>query len=142
MGYLSNDSDSEESSESKEEEAKEQKAKPKLTSAQWWRSEELGRRPDEVLDTVVRNIENDQSARYTAYREYERLFGATTRHEGDESLSAVISDDLTQNELQNTIETLWAQVFKNKIVPGISANEAEWDEWNRAKAYSRWLKKT
>ncbi len=105
----------------------------------WWRAAECNRKPHEILDNVLKQIENDQQGRYEAYREYEKLFGSTVGPNGDESFRAVASEELSQNELQNTIETLWAQVFKNKIVPAVSVSEADWDEWDRAKSYSRWL---
>ncbi len=115
------------------------KERPKLTSAQWWRAKELERKPHEILDNVIKQIEDDQQGRYEAYREYERLFGASVGPNGDDSFRFIASDELSQNELQNTLETLWAQIFKNRVVPGVSASEADWDEWDRARSYSRWL---
>ncbi len=114
-------------------------SKPELTLAQWWRAKEHGKDPHEILDSYVHDIEEDQQGRYEAYKEYERQFGASVTDSGDNSHSAITSDELSQNELQNTLETLWAQVFKNKIVPGVSVSEADWDEWDRARSYSRWL---
>ncbi len=133
---------SEEQSENESKEpsgSKPDKKKPEVTHTQWWRASEQGRKPHELLDTAVKQAEDDQQGRYEAYREYERLFGSSVGANGDESFRAIASDDLSQNELQNTIETLWAQIFKNKIVPGVSVSEADWDEWDRAKNYSRWL---
>jgi len=113
--------------------------RPEFTDSQWWRAEEQGREPHEVLDNLISQIENDQHGRYEAYREYERLFGWAESPDGDDSFRSIASDDLIQNELQNTLETLWAQLFKNRIVPACSVLEADWDEWDRAKGYSRWL---
>lgn len=113
--------------------------KPELTIAQWWRAKEHGKDPHELLDNLVSSIEGDQQGRYEAYKEYERLFGASVIDGNDSSHQAVSSDELSQNELQNALETLWAQVFKNKLVPGVSVSEADWDEWDRARSYSRWL---
>ncbi len=112
---------------------------PKLQTRQWWRAEELGKKPHEILDPIYREIEDDQENRYSAYREYERLFGATVGQYGDDSFRAIASDELIQNELQNTLETLWAQIFKDRVVPAVSVSEADWEEWDRAKKYSRWL---
>jgi hypothetical protein len=79
-------------------------------------------------------------SRYEAYYEYGRMFGAfMSQYGSDDSLGALIREELSQNELANTIETLWAQVFKNRIVPGISTSEADYDEWSRARAYGRWI---
>lgn len=113
---------------------------PEPIEAEWWRAKELGVRPDEILDNLVRQLEQDQEARYTAYREYARLYGADPDMFGNEDLFQVLTDDyVTQNELANTIETLHAQVFKNKVVPAVSCSEANWEEWQRGKAFSRWL---
>lgn len=113
--------------------------KLELKEGMWWRAEEMGRKPHEILDNVVKQIEDDQASRYDAYKEYERLFGATEGPWGDSSYRAIASDELIQNELQNTLETLWAQIFKNKVVPGVATSEADFDEWDRARSYSRWL---
>lgn len=113
--------------------------KPPLKNGMWWKSKELLKDPHELLDNIVQQIEDDQQGRYEAYREYERLFGASVGPNGDDSFRSVASDDLIQNELQNTIETLWAGIYKNKVVPACSVSDADWDEWDRAKSYSRWL---
>lgn len=114
--------------------------KPEPTHAEWWRAEELELEPHEILDTLIRQIEQDQEARYSAYREYARLFGADPDMFGsDESYAIMNAEKLNQNELANTIETLHAQVFKSRIVPAVSANEADYEEWTRARAFSRWL---
>lgn len=110
---------------------------PPPKDAQWWRAEELGLKPHEILDTLAKQIEDDQDGRREAYREYERMFTGGDLH-GD-VIALIAAGELSQNELANTIETLWAQVFKNRIVPAVCTNEADWDEWDRAKAYSRWL---
>ena len=118
---------------------KEMHEKFPVKSSQWWKAKDLGREPHEILDLVVKQIEDDQQGRYEAYKEYERLFGNTQYGYGDDILRAISSDTLSQNELQNTIETLWAQIFKNRVVPAISVSESDWDEWDRARSYSRWL---
>lgn len=111
-----------------------------LTHGVWWSEEARdGKRPDEILDGLVRQIEDDQQSRYSAYKEYQRLFTTGDGEFGDDILGALLSGSLSQNELANTIETLWAQVFKNTIVPAVACSEADYDEWSRAKAYGRWL---
>lgn len=109
------------------------------TEAEWWRASELGKDPHEILDGLVVQLEDDQETRYAAYREYARLFGADPDMFGMDDITAIIGENVTQNELANTIETLHAQVFKNRIVPAVSVSEADWEEWNRGRAYSRWL---
>ena len=114
--------------------------KTEATHAEWWRAKELDMAPHEILDTLVDQIQKDQDSRYAAYREYARLFGADPDMFGnDDSYSILQTETLSQNELCNTIETLHAQVFKNRIVPAVSACEADYEEWTRAKAFSRWL---
>lgn len=114
--------------------------KPEPVEAEWWRARQLGVRPDEILDKLVRQIEDDQASRYAAYREYARLVGADPDMFGDPDAFAILSSDtVSQNELANTLETLHAQVFKNKVVPAVSCSEANWEEYQRGKAYSRWL---
>ncbi len=113
---------------------------PEPTEAEWWRAKELGREPHEILDTLVRQLEDDQESRYSAYREYARLFGADPDMFGNDDVFSILqSDVVSQNELGNTIETLHAQVFKNRIVPAVACNEADYEEWTRAKAFSRWI---
>ncbi len=113
------------------------------SEAEWWRARELGRQPHEILDTLVHQIEDDQESRYAAYREYARLFGADPDMFGyDDAFSALNAEEVSQNELGNTIETLHAQIFKNHIVPGVSTSEADWEEWQRGLAYSRWIEGT
>lgn len=116
--------------------------KPLPTEAEWWRAEELGRAPHEILDALVKQLEDDQEARYAAYREYARMFGADPDMFGYEDAFSTMETDLTQNELGNTIETLHAQVFKNHIVPAVSTSEADWGEWQRGLGLSRWLEGT
>src|SRR3954470_15651949 len=108
--------------------------------AEWWRCHETKRPPHEILDTLVHQLEDDQESRYAAYREYAKLMGSDPDMFGyDDSFAVMQSESVSQNELANTIETLHAQVFKNRIVPAVSVSEADWDEGQRAKAYSRWL---
>lgn len=113
--------------------------KPEPTVAEWWRASELKLEPHEILDTLVRQIEDDHANRYAAYREYARLFGAEPDMFGNDMDFDVLSDTLSQNELANTIETLHAQLFKQDINPGVAANEADYEEWNRAKGAARFL---
>lgn len=108
----------------------------------WWQCpltpEDGEVEPHEVLDKVFDDIRDDQDFRYEAYRQYEKCF-LSNRVSGEDSMNMMLSDELIQNELANTIETLWAQVFKTKIVPACCVSEADFDQWFRAKAYGRWL---
>ncbi len=139
MTYPETKEDDKAETHSGKKDSEEERAKPDLREGAWWRAKELGRKPHEILDNVFRQIEDDQSGRYEAYKEYERLFGSTVGANGDDSFRGIQSDELIQNELQNTCETLWAQIFKNRVLPGIAVSEADWDEWDKARSYSRWL---
>lgn len=131
------DEDSEESEQPKKRSRKPKEAPPpKMTEGQWWRAAELEKKPHEILDNLARQIEDDQSSRYEAYKQYARLLDVA--HDNTELL-AIMREDLVQNELQATIETLHSQVFKNKVVPAVSAAGADYEEWSRARDYSRWL---
>ncbi len=112
-----------------------------ITGAEWWKAKELKVDAHEILDSLVKELERDQSSRYEAYREYAKLFGAEPDMFGTDDAFAILRDAevVSQNELANTIETLHAQVFKNRIVPGVACNEADYEEWTRAKAFSRWI---
>lgn len=119
--------------------------RPTLTDEQWWRCSETppedgGRAPHEILDSMVKRIWDDQASLYESYREYSKLFGnSSDQHGSEREFAAIQSSQLTQNELANTIETLWAQVFKNRVCPSVAVSEADYEEWSRAKAYSRWI---
>lgn len=120
--------------------AKDQASKAKITQAQWWKATAQNRKPHELLDALVKQIAEDQSSRYDAYREYARAYGADLGAFGDDNtMSNVYGEELKQNEMANTIETLHAQIFKNKVVPGISTSEADWEEYERAKGFARWI---
>lgn len=109
--------------------------------SEWWAAKKMGFEPHEILDTLVKQLENDQESRYAAYREYAKLYGAEPDMFGNDDSFAILraSEVVSQNELANTIDTLHAQVFKNRIVPGVACNEADYDEWTRARAFSRWI---
>jgi hypothetical protein len=120
--------------------AKKRSPENEPTAAEWWRAKELGVEPHEILDSLVRQLEEDQESRYSAYREYAKLFGAEPDMFGnDDNFSIMEMDGVSQNELGNTIETLHAQVFKNRIVPAVACDEADYEEWHRAQAFSRWI---
>lgn len=118
-------------------------ARPDLSTGVWWipKARE-GRDPHEILQAWFSHVSDDQSGRYASYKEYRRLFANGSVEWGDDMLGSLLAGHLTQNELASTLETLWAQVFKNKIVPSVAVSEASYDEWYRAKGYSRWLEGT
>jgi hypothetical protein len=110
----------------------------------WWRCpaepEDGCPQPHEKLERIYQEVQQDQAGRYEAYREYERMFGADNVQSGtDEAINLLLTGELKQNELANTLETLHAQVFKNIVVPAVATSEADYDEWFRAKAFGRWI---
>ena len=146
MAYDYDDDDAPESEAPESEKPKKKRPKkadkqPDPTEGQWWRAKELGKKPHQILDGLSKQIEDDQASRYEAYKEYHRLFvnGTSASSTDSAEMSASLSGDLTQNELANTVETLWAQVFKGKIAAGVSTSNADYDTWSRARDYSRWL---
>lgn len=142
MAYSSSEEESPESSETPKQKKTGKKGKqPQFTDAQWWRAAERGRKPHEILGNLAKQIEDDQSSRYDSLKEYQKLFsnGTASYSSEPDEMTTAFSDKLTQNELANTIETLWAQVFKNKIIPAVSTSNADYDTWARARDYSRWL---
>lgn len=135
--------DSEESEETEKPKRgrKKSQKQPDITDGQWWRAQELGKKPHQILKSLCESMEDDQTSRYDSLKEYQRLFiNGTGAYSSDtDELTTAFSDKLTQNELANTVETLWAQVFKNKIIPAVSTSQADYDTWARARDYSRWL---
>lgn len=113
---------------------------PKLTTSQWWRAKELGWEPHQVLNSIVDRIQQDQSGRYMKYQQYARAMGQDPTAFG-EILSDIEMDgsDLTINEMAATVETIHAQIFRNRVVPGIVANDASNEEYERAKKLSRFV---
>jgi hypothetical protein len=51
----------------------------------------------------------------------------------------VFDEELNLNELANTIETLHAQIFKNRIIPVASSVGGEYDQQRRAINLTRWI---
>lgn len=111
-----------------------------LRDAQWWRHRESGRAPHEVLDSVIRSIRTQQSARYEAYRRWSAAYGANISAFGQSpSFRSFFNQELKVNELANTVDTLVAQVFKNRIVPSPHTVGGDWQQRKRAESLGRWL---
>lgn len=110
------------------------------TSGQWWRSEELGVDPHDIIGRVVTSIRENQSVRYESYKRFAQIYGANLVAFGmQQSMREVFEDRLTINELASTIDTLHAQIFKNRIVPLPQTTGGQWDQQQRAKDLGRWL---
>lgn len=95
-------------------------------------------KPHQCLQNLYDAVRNDQDARYNAYKEYERLFYSNAVS-GEEDVNLVLTEELKQNELANTIETLWSQVFKARIVPAVTCSDVSYEDWSKAKRFSRWI---
>lgn len=110
------------------------------TSAQWWRAREMGREPHEVLSQLIQEMRQVQTARYEAYKRYARTYGANLTAFGQrETLKEIFEERLTINELANTIDTLAAQIFKNRIIPQPITTGGDWNQQQRAKSLGRWI---
>lgn len=113
---------------------------PTISNSQFWRSKELGFQPHEVLDSLVQKMQRDQAGRYRNYARYARAMGQDMSAYGDmTSELSIDGSDLTINEMAATLETMHAQVFRNRVVPGIIASDASYDEFERAKGLSRFV---
>lgn len=111
-----------------------------MRSCQWWRAKEKGKRPDEMLTPLLHHIRKDQRHRYEAYKYWARAM--------DQDMSMVdgtettylkyYGSELTINEAMNTLETLHAQIFKNKILAAMCPEEGDYEEEFQARAFNRW----
>jgi hypothetical protein len=123
--------------------AKKKAVRGEWASAQFYRAAEHGKEPHEIIQPLIARIAEDQSSRYEAYKEFVRAYGGDLSQFGDEFQSttdaSVFSDEIEQNELANSIETLHAQIFKDRVIPAVSVSEADYEEFSRAKGFSRWM---
>ena len=96
--------------------------------------------PHTILDTLWKQVRADNEERIQAYKEYARMYGAdmSTLYGGGFA-SPLWTEDLTINELANTIESLHGTVFGNEIIPACCTVEGDWDQQERAKGTSRWI---
>lgn len=117
---------------------KTQEALPKVS--EFWRYKELGRDPHELVNPLIQSIQKDQSSRYEAYKHYYQACEQDVTAWGeDRDLSIYWDGEDKQNELVSTIETLHAQVFKNKVIPQSATDGGSWQEFRRAQLCSRFL---
>ena len=110
--------------------------------AQWWLYKpEDGRKPHDAIDQVVNAIRTNQASRYEAYRRYAEAYGANISAFGLSPTfrSHFSEDEFKVNELANTVDTLVAQVFKNRVVPSPYSVGGTWEERMRAEELGRWL---
>lgn len=117
-----------------------QKADPKWQSAAFWNAAEYNKKPHEIIQPLIAQIREDQANRYESYRVYAQEYGIDMSQLGepDTDISA-FSEEIEQNELANSVETLHAQLFKTKVVPAFSTSEASFEEHERGIAASRWM---
>lgn len=108
--------------------------------AQWWLYPETGRSPHTAIDTIITTIRTNQNARYSAYRRWAKAYGANISAFGlSPSYSEAFSEQLRANELASTVDTLVAQVFKNRVVPSPHTVGGDWEERERTEELGRWL---
>lgn len=111
--------------------------------AQWWLFKPgEGRNPQDAIDQIVNAIRTNQAARYEAYRRYAQAYGANISAFGlTPTYRTYFENDneLRVNELANTIDTLVAQVFKNRVVPSPYSVGGDWEQRMRTEELGRWL---
>lgn len=112
-----------------------------VRSCQWWRAKEQNKQPHEMLKPLLDTIQREQSMRYNAYKEWYRSMeqDMSALDGSDMAFTKLYGSELTINEALNTIETLHAQVFKNKIVPAPCPVEGDYEDEFQARALGRWL---
>lgn len=114
--------------------------KPKVRSCQWWRAKENGKEPHQMLEGLLDTIQKDQQSRYESYKEWARsLDQDMSSVDGSVSFKKLWGTELSINEALNTLETLHAQIFKNKIIPAPVPTEGDYEEHFQALAFGRWL---
>jgi hypothetical protein len=112
-------------------------------NAQWWLFKPGdGPQPHDAIDQIVNAIRTTQASRYEGYRRYAEAYGANISAFGlSPTFRSHFNDEneLRVNELANTIDTLVAQVYKNRIVPASHSVGGTWEERDRAEDLGRWL---
>lgn len=112
-----------------------------IRSCQWWRASEVKKEPHQLLSPLLKQIQKDSRHRYEAYKHWARCLDQDmTAVDGTEtSYLKFYGSELTLNEALNTLETLHAQIFKNKIVPAPCPEEGDYDDEFQARAFGRWM---
>ena len=94
--------------------------KDPLKPTKWWMLTKEDGDPCDTLLPMVRKVFNEQSWRYTAYKQLSEAYGAdlTSRGQSMNPMTQALNEDnIVMNELTNTIETLHSQIYKNRILP-------------------------
>jgi len=108
----------------------------KRTAKAWWLESE----PHKVLNSLAKDVWDASSQRVDAIREAWSLYGDTLEGlDGLPKLSPIFVDEMSENQLANTLETLHAGVFKNKIIPSPCTVDGDWGQQQRAKELGRFL---
>lgn len=113
----------------------------KYVSSQWWRAAENGREPHQVLLPLIKQVRDSQQERYDAYKALSGIYGADMSSRGGalNPFRHVFDDTLSFNELKNTVDSLHAQVYKNRIVPSVVSIGGDHTRFSRAKQLTRWI---
>lgn len=105
-------------------------------SRAWW----LDPEPHKVLNSLAGSIWDAAESRCNAVREAWNLFGDNLEGmDGYPMVSPIFKDEMSENQLANTLETLHAGVFKNKIVPAPCTVDGDWGQQQRAKMLGRFI---
>jgi hypothetical protein len=116
--------------------------KPAVKSCQWWRAKDSGKEPHQMLENLLEVIQKDQGSRYQLYKEWARALDqdmSSIEAGFSANLKKLWGNGLSINEALNTLETLHAQIFKNKVVPAPVPSEGDYEEHFQAMAFGRWL---
>lgn len=96
----------------------------------WWslRSKE---NPHEAVAAAVDEIQHNQSERYEKYVRYLQAIEQDLSAIGEDV--PIDDDEVKQNELRNTIETLHAQIFSNRVIPAVVPEFSDYQTMEKAK---------
>jgi hypothetical protein len=110
------------------------------SEAQFWKASEAGVDPYKVVVPIVDKLFMHQDERYVAYRRLAEIYGADMTSRGGivSAFAKAFDENLTMNELANTIETLHSQLYKNRIVVAASSIGGDYGQQSRAKKLTRW----
>ena len=113
----------------------------KFVSNAWWRAAENDIAPHKILIPLMESLRSGQDGRYDSYMRLAHIYGAdmTSRGGSNRVFLDLYRDDLTVNELANTVETLHAQIFKNRIVPSVVSTGGDYTTFSEAKKLTRWI---
>lgn len=111
-----------------------------MSKRDWWAMTGANANPVEELAGIAKRVWDAQRNRLAAARECWMLYGDNLGGlDCQDKVDPVFYDELDENQLANTIDTLHATVGKNKIVPAPITVDGDWDQQERAKVLGRFI---